>query len=210
MSSLNDIDRKKYLDRYNARLSEYGYDPRTLGWGGGKDRQSVRFKNLLGVADYISTEVSSVLDVGCGFGDLSFFLESFLSSVKYTGLDINKSLIDMAKDVNNHRGQFYCGTLSELNSIIPSSDVVVESGIFNAALDGEDQIQYIENSLREMYEKCNYAVAADFMTDRVDWQSEGAFHLAPEKALSIALSIGRKVVLRHDYLPYEYCVYIIK
>ena len=207
---MNNIDRKKYLDRYNARLSKYGYDPRALGWGGGKDRQITRFKNLLGVADYISAETSSVLDVGCGFGDLNFYLESFFPKVSYTGIDINENLIDMAKKLNNQRGQFYCGTLSELNSIIPSNDLVIESGIFNAALDGEDQIKYIENSLREMYEKCNYAIAADFMTDRVDWQSEGAFHLAPEKALSIAMSIGRKVVLRNDYLKYEYCIYIIK
>lgn len=210
VSGLHDIDRKKYLARYNARLSKYGHDPRALGWGGGRERQNVRFKNLLGVVDYISSEITSLLDVGCGFGDLSSYLEIAYPSALYTGLDINQNFIDIAKKKGGGRAQFYCGTLSELWSSLPSSDVVVESGIFNAELNGGDQLNYIEASLRDMYAKSNYAVAADFMTDRVDWQSEGAFHLAPEDAIRIALSIGRKAILRHDYLPYEYCIYIIK
>ena len=65
---INSKDRESYLKRYDQRLEIYGYDPRALGWGGGKERQRLRFRKLFEISRFIDKKITSVLDVGCGFG----------------------------------------------------------------------------------------------------------------------------------------------
>lgn len=67
---MNDVDREGYRCRYAKRLTEFGYDPKTLGWNSGKQQE--RFQVL---TSFVPPEAcGSVLDVGCGFGDLYGFL----------------------------------------------------------------------------------------------------------------------------------------
>ena len=50
---MNNLDKEKYISRYNERLEEFGYDPRSLGWGtGGIERQHIRFRNLLEIKKF--------------------------------------------------------------------------------------------------------------------------------------------------------------
>lgn len=207
---INSKDRESYLKRYDQRLEIYGYDPRALGWGGGKERQRLRFRKLFEISRFIDEKITSVLDVGCGFGDFYEFMALDYNEVSYHGLDINENLLNIASEKYPREGRFTLGTLSECKSKISRPDVVIESGMFNAKLEHESQIEYVKNSVREMYEFCKFGVAADFMTDRVDWVADGAFHLKPDLALEIGFGITKKVILRHDYLPYEYCIYLLK
>ena len=92
---MNDIDKDMYIQRYNNRLKEHGHDIKTLGWGGDKKRQFLRFKIAMELPD----SIKSVLDIGCGFGDMGGeFLKKYYPNVKYTGIDINQSLIDEGKN----------------------------------------------------------------------------------------------------------------
>ena len=187
---LNELDKKAYIERYNERLSVHGYDPKTLGWGGA-ERQYLRFKTTLDAAVLFGEELTSILDIGCGFGDFCFYLKNLKSSIKYTGVDINESLIGVAKK-EFRDSNFYLGTIDSCAFEDGSSDLVVENGIFNAKLDFQDQLDYIERTLREMFRVSKYGVAADFMTNRVDFIAEGAFHLDPEVAYRIGKSVSEK------------------
>ena len=57
------------IERYNKRLKKYGYDSRTLGWF--KGRQPIRSEVVSEIGEL---DNCSILDVGCGFGDLDRFL----------------------------------------------------------------------------------------------------------------------------------------
>lgn len=206
---LNDFDKQQYITRYNDRLSKYGYDPKTLGWGGGRERQYLRFRELLRIAEYSATPIRSVLDIGCGFGDLYQYICERYDHVKYTGVDINDGLLQVAREIHGDAANFCCADIGDHNMGLGPHDVVIESGMFNAALLNQDQHDYIRSSLLRMYDLSKIGVAADFMTSHVDWKADGAFHLDPTEAIRIAMSISRRVVLRHDYLPYEYCIYIL-
>ncbi len=207
---LSEKDKNRYLKRYNRRLNEFGHDPRSLGWSGGKERQLTRFEAISSILGFINGDVTSILDVGCGFGDFGSFIKTHDRSIKYTGLDINKNLIAVAEQNNSVCGNFLCGTLEELSQDICTHDLVIASGIFNLKLQNQHNEKHIFDTLSLMFENCNLGIAADFMTDRVDWMRDEAFHLKPERALEMALTLSKKAVLRHDYLPYEYCLYIIK
>lgn len=202
-------DRGSYLKRYSARLREYGRDPRTLGWSGGVSRQFTRFDASLKIFGRIDKPVASLLDVGCGFGDLGLYISQLGFPHKYTGVDINPDLLDVARR-DNPRGRFVLGDFHEGDLGLGDHDVCIAIGIFGAKLEIEDQVTYVYKSLERLLEISNYGISVDFMTDRVDWQHPEGFHLAPEKAIELAYSLSSKFAVIHDYLPYEYTLHILK
>lgn len=206
MDYVDSKDKTKYIERYSERFSQHGYDPKTLGWGGGKDKQNYRFASLSKVGN-LSNE--SVLDVGCGFGDLYGYLLSNGWKGMYLGIDIVPVLIKQAKELCPYANFEEVDLLT--NEVDMHFDYVFASGIFNAKVEscGSNQ-EYIIAMLTKMFEIANVAVVVDFMSTYVDFEQDIAFHTNPEWAFSIAKSLSKRVVLRHDYMPFEFCLYIYK
>ena len=48
------------------------------------------------------------------------------------------------------------------------------------------------------------------MSTRVDFQRPEAWHTDPAWLLQQAMGLTRRVVLRHDYMPYEFCAHLYK
>ncbi len=198
--------RKIVIDRYNERVRKHGFSPRSLGWP--KGRQEVRFTVL---ADIGITEGDSVLDVGCGFGDFARFLGSRNLDVAYRGCDINEEIVELAKKRD--------GSLSlEVRDIeeepFPeaSFDWVVSSGLFELLSYGEEtrQMEWVERILRQMFRSSQRGVAADFLSSHVDYRDEGNFYANPAEIWSASTALSRRVALRHDYMPFEFSVYIYR
>lgn len=206
---LNKKDYKSYIDRYNIAYRKYGYSTKSLCWSGGCENQSARFCALLDVRKFIKNDIFNVLDVGCGFGDFAKYMYSNSFKGQYTGIDINENLLEEANKQNEHESTFLCCDVFS-NQIGINFDVVFESGLFNYKLTNQDQLRYIAASLERMYSLCNYAISCNFISTYVDWQHENTFHLDPRIALDIGKSLSEKVILRHDYMPYEYTMYIFK
>ena len=87
------------------------------GWGSFAS-QLLRFKILLGINGYERGD--SVLDAGCGLGDLSQWTEN------YTGIDLRPSIIIQGKQLYPDARLFCCGTKSTQSAF----DWVIRSGIF--------------------------------------------------------------------------------
>ncbi len=202
---MNQQDLVKYLDRYNQRYAQYGYDPKTLGWGGGKERQWLRFKILTEIG---IRENDSVLDVGCGFADLYGYLTENGWSGKYLGVDINPTLLESGRrqypGVELRQADILC------DSVENKFDWVIESGIFNAKLEYEHNLKYIENMMSRMFDLSVKGIACDFMSTYVDFQHPDAYHTDPSDVIRIGKRIGAGVIVRMDYLPYEFAVYFKK
>jgi len=202
---MDTFDKQCYRDRYNNRLMVYGYDSRSLGWGGGKERQNLRFKILTEIG--IDPQ-SSILDVGCGFCDLYGYLKSSGWKGQYLGVDINSSLLDFGRKIYP---DVIAKEIDILATDIPQKfDWVFSSGIFNAKLYKTDNIGHISAMLEKMYSLCLKGVASDFMSTFVDFQHPDAFHADPCDIIKIVKTFCRPLSIRMDYLPYEYMVYIYK
>jgi len=78
--------RKRIIDRHRDALLHFGYSPNSLYWSN-REIQELRFQILLGTNTPPS--VSSLLDVGCGFGDLYNFLKPQAIKTDYTGMTPN-------------------------------------------------------------------------------------------------------------------------
>ena len=86
MKALSIQDIEDTCTRYAVRYQQYGYSPKTLGWLKGK--QDIRFEILTSQYNFAN---KSVLDLGCGFGDLNITLSKKNIPYTYLGIDLAKS-----------------------------------------------------------------------------------------------------------------------
>ena len=199
-------DRLDHVQRYEKRLEEFGYSPATLGWGA-HGRQEVRFSVLAGPA--LRLPESSVLDVGCGFCDLYDFLHQRGWRGRYTGMDIVPGLLDVAR---RRHPDLDLRELDITDDSMPVGeyDFVISSGALNATLPSGKNQTHIELALRNMYQRSRYATSVDFLSSYVDFQKPGAHHTDPGWTLAVAKRLTRRVLLRHDYMPYEFSIFLFR
>jgi hypothetical protein len=92
-------------------------------------------------------------------------------------------------------------------------DYVVLSGVFNIIPEGfnrRTQWQFIQAMLAKMMGLAKKGIAADFQSTYVDFQAQNAFHVDPCEVFRFGKTLSRRVVVRHDYMPYEFAVYVYK
>ncbi|MDY6901633.1 MAG: class I SAM-dependent methyltransferase [Cyanobacteriota bacterium] len=199
-------DKAEYINRYERRLKLFGYSPATLGWGKG-GRQEVRFSVL--AQPIIENPDSTVLDVGCGFADFYSFLKNHGWNGSYCGIDIVPGLLKIAKERFPHLDLLELDITSQ-ELISDRYDYVVGSGLFNSKLRFQNNLQYIQQVLNNMLSLSRIAVCVDFMSSYVDFQHKQSWHTDPGWVFAIATKMSRRIALRHDYMPYEFVLFIFR
>jgi SAM-dependent methyltransferase len=202
---MNPLDKQKYIERYTQRYQQHGYNPLTLGWGKG-GRQEIRFSALTNLI--YSHDNVDILDVGCGFGDLYKYLKNIGWTGKYVGVDLVPILIETSQQQYPDIDTRICDILED--NFTETFDYVISSGVFNARLYGDTNQDHILAMLKRMLELARIGVAVDFMSSYVDYQHEEAYHMEPSLAIKLGMNLTRRLVFRHDYLPYEFCLYLYK
>ena len=194
-------DKSWMLARYDERLAKFGDDIRTLG-SGTIERRRIRFQVLREIG---ITSGSSVLDIGCGFGDFYGYLVEQGIDVDYVGVDINPRLLEVAANKYPAARFVQADVLTE---DVVGADYVVASGTFNLALRSDDNYEYVAAMLRRAYALSRRGVAMDCHTSYVDYRVDDIFYYQPEKLFAAAKAITKRVQLRHDYPLFEFCLYL--
>ncbi|MEO0900316.1 MAG: class I SAM-dependent methyltransferase [Bacteroidota bacterium] len=198
---MNKQEIQETIDRYSNRLAEHGYSPKTLGWN--KERGALRFEVF---TDSWDLNGMHILDFGCGFGDLYGFLEAKDVSFKYTGIDINEDLIKVGRE-RYPKAEFICGDIFDI-AFDRKFDVVLSSGVFNFKL--EDNFSFIKRAFEKFDEITKRGIGVNFLSNKVDYELDHTYHADPAEILNLAYSIDRNVVLKNDYMPFEFSVLIRK
>lgn len=201
---------KKTVEVYQRLYEEHGYSIKTLGWDKGK--QFLRFHQLTSDWDLNGARI---LDVGCGFGDFVKFAESSdIRDFSYLGIDLVESFVSEGRRrFGSPNIDFACGDFLSMD-VGREFDFVISSGIFSLKVDGVDGYTRIQDTLEKMFELSTKAIAADFLSDKVDYLYHNGqfrnFTSSPEKILSIAYSLSRNIALKNTYFPFEFAVIIHK
>lgn len=192
---------KAAIERYNSRYDKHGHSEQALGWGE-KGRAQLRYEILASRWDLTS---ASVLDFGCGFGDFRAYLkETRAFKGNYIGFDINPRFIKKAKELHPD-ADWYCKDL--LNAHCDKKvDYTMSSGVFNHEL--EDNWGFIETAFARFAEISSRGFAVNFLSDQVDFQHSYTYHANPMEILELAYGYSRNVVLRNDYMPFEFTVFV--
>ncbi len=203
---------KDILKYYEGLFGEYGIDERSLGWT--KNKQNIRFREIMKhVLEKNNGTPITLLDLGCGFGDLKTYIDERKHAVDYFGLDIMPEFIEIAK--KNHESvdqNFYLGEFLEWGKN-RKWDWIVESGFFGHKLyqTEEETYEYIRRVMKKALDLCSVGICFDFLSDKVDYRtSENDFHASPEKILEIAYSFSRNVMLDNSVMPFEFNITIWK
>lgn len=199
------LDKAEYIERYEARLRQFGYSPETLGWGK-HGRQEVRFAVLAEPA--LQSPESSVLDVGCGFADLYDFLRQRGWSGRYVGIDVVPALLEVARE-HHPALDLRQADITEARDL-GQFDYVISSGAFNGRLVAENNEEHIATALQAMFAAARVAVCVDFLSTYVDFQKPEAWHTDPLWAFGVARRFSRRVALRHDYMPFEFALFLYR
>ena len=199
-------DKKIILNFFNEAVKTYKTIPKVLGWGS-RDSQESRFRVLSEIGDL---NRKTVLDVGCGLGDLYEFLvrKKNLNLKRYAGIDINPLMIKKAKE-NFTQAEFQIMDLLK-NPIQGRFDYVLASGLFGLKLPHWKDFTYM--MLYHMYNISNIGIGINFLSCYSPFNKNSkCYYACPSKILSfICDNLSRRVVLRQDYKANDFTVYIYK
>ena len=200
--------KKLILKHHDERLAQYDPGVKALSWGS-EDSQRARFEVLIDVfRDFGNAH--TVLDVGCGFGDLFHFItkETHIALDKYFGLDLNPAMIEEAK-------KSYPFADFEVRDILLDPPpvrfgYVVGSGLF--FLRTKNWYQYVAAMVGRMYERADVGVAVNFLSAfSPEKKGKMSFYADPGAVVNtIAHLVSPKVVLRHDYKANDFTVFIYR
>lgn len=199
---MNIEDKVLIIKRYRERLQKYGEDIRTLG-SGTKERQRIRYRVLSEVGNL---NYSSILDLGCGFGDFYKYLKEKGLKVDYTGYDICPEFVKIAQ-AKFPEATFEVRDIQE-DGIPRKFDYIVSSQTFNNKLLNEENDILIKDIIRRCFEASNIGVAIDMTTDYVDFKKEHLYYYSPEDIFRFCKSLTKRVTLRHDSPLFEFTIYL--
>jgi SAM-dependent methyltransferase len=195
--------RQAIVEWYRSRIDP-AKDNVTVLSSGNNERREIRFDVLRAVG---MEDGCSVLDVGCGFADFYDYLLRRGVKVRYVGVDIVPEFVEQA------RARFPEIDVS-LRDVLEapleagSFDFVVCSQVLNLRFPDSDNMAVAKRFLSEMHRMARRGVACDFVTDYVDFKEPYLHYYKPEEMFAFAKTLSKRVVLRHDYPLFEFCLYI--
>ena len=185
-------------------------DVKELGWSS-KESQILRFRVIKQIGMSCETyEPETVLDVGCGFGDMARYVS--WASMAYTGIDINPKAIKIAK--SRLLLPPHCFKVADILNIKKKYDWVIASGLFSKGdNDGNKWKRETFKKLKHMYKICRKGVAVNFLSNLRDHKGRKMedHYADPDWVIQhMVYPITHKFTLRHDYKDNDFTIYMYK
>lgn len=111
---------------YNKGFNDHGESPKALQWTSYKSA-AIRYRQLV---NDLELGNKSILDAGCGMGDLLPYIYAKTANFQYLGVDVTPEFIDIAK--KRYHGHEFQVADPFSDEFTERFDVVVSSGVLNA------------------------------------------------------------------------------
>ncbi len=190
------IDVRRFFE---SRVRRYGNSPKALDWS--PEGQRRRFEVL---AEIGGLDGHRVLDVGCGLGHLYDFLARRKIRARYVGFDLSPRIVASARKL--HPGVTF-EVRDALSDPLPrKADFVFASGVLN--LDTGNNEAAMRRLLRACFTACRVAAGVNMLSTWADRFERQRFYYDPLRMAQVARRLTRRVVLRHDYMPHDFTLYL--
>lgn len=147
---MNFFDRLNVYFYHNDRQKKWPFDgPKILGWKDSASQQT-RFNAIAQQHDF---NKKTVLDLGCGFGDLKLYLDQYFALKSYTGIDQQKAFIASAKLRDIPKATFLHADFARCK--LSKHDAVIACGSLNYH---SSDPKYLYNVIRGMHDNANEVV----------------------------------------------------
>jgi SAM-dependent methyltransferase len=193
----------KLLSFYNFHLQKFGDRPEALRWT--PQGQLRRYHMLADIAPAEQLNGSSVLDYGCGTGDFYRFLKRRGITVRYTGVDINKNFIDLARE--KYPECSFKVTNTDDDDLDGFFDYIFICGVFNLNVPGVDDD--MKNALVALFKHCNRGLALSALSSHTPVKDPELHFTSPEDMLKFSIEhLSPAVALRHDRIQHDFLLYV--
>lgn len=192
------------LKHYQKNFQKYGVDAKALSWAG-RGAAHQRFRAIWKEIDFNN---KSVLDVGCGFGEMAKFLRKRYVGVKYKGVDIVPEFVKEAKK----RYPFYEFQQRDYfnDPMEEKFDVVMASGTLNSNL-GPANVEFRKKAIRIMFEHTRSVCVFNMLGAHPQPETpkgSNVWYADSLEILDYCMSLTRRVVLRANYHPRDFTIFM--
>ena len=197
---LDPDDVNQVIQRYQRRIAEHGATFASLN-SGSEEKQAMR---QWVHASALRGAQPSILEIGCGLGDFYKYLITQRRDCSYHGYDIVPEYIAECQRVYP-QSKFEVRNIF-LDGIEGSYDTVVMSQVLNNRYQKSDNLQVMQRALELAFEHTRVSVSVDMLSTYVDFRNPDLFYYSPEEIFRMAKAIAPRVLIRHDYRAFEFCV----
>lgn len=160
----------------------------------------------------INKNFNTLLDVGCGQGDLIDFLSRNHAKIIYKGIDVSEKMIDLAKK-RFPKNNFENISFLEINKE-EKYDVILAVGVFNLKFSNkENQMNYLKNNIKKMFDMCSSSCSFTLLSrhgyDNINEQ-EDLFFYEPWEIMKYCLELTPSVLVDHSSIPIEFITTLYK
>ena len=199
-SVLDPEDVSRVIQRYRERIAEHGATFASLN-SGSEEKQAIR---QWVHASALRGERPSILEVGCGLGDFYKYLKTQKRDCSYHGYDIVPEYVAECQRAFP-QAKFDVRNIF-LSGIEGNYDTVVMSQVLNNRYQKSDNMQVMRHALELTFQHTRVSVSVDMLSTYVDFRNPDLFYYSPEDIFRIAKTIAPRVLIRHDYRAFEFCV----
>jgi len=194
---------RDYIDKlsshYAPLVASCGDSFRAVDWGSSSS-QYKRFDILLNSTDWHNKRI---LDVGCGVGHLAGHLDKQGFKGSYLGVDMVPEMVEKCRLYHENYNFKAITSLEEASFFEP--ELVVASGLFTFADD-----KRFRETISQLFALTRHVLAFNSLSIWSESQASGEFHASPVSTLEYCSTLSRHIVLRHDYMPHDFTVYLYK
>lgn len=186
---------KEYIiDFFTKRLRHFGDTPASVGWS--EKGQLLRYQ---AITELLPLNNASVLDFGCGKGDLFWFLKTKGLNLKYTGMDINPELIRIARE--KYKEATFRTIDLEKEEIDEKFDFIIICGVFNLKINGVKESAFW--SIKKLFRNTKKILLFNCPSIYAKNKDIELLYYDPLELLSLALTVTKRVNLYHHLIEGE-------
>ena len=190
---------------YQKSYKKYGIDPKALKWHSEKAAKQ-RYEQIVADIDFNN---KSILDVGCGFGDIVPYIVKKTGIITYTGIDLVPEFVKEAKKIHS-KHTFLVGDYFK-QPLEKKFDIVVCCGALNGNY--KDNLGFRKNAIKTMYnhtkERLVFNMAGKHPIPKTALHSNVWF--ADSKQIyNYCETLCEKVLLKDDYHSNDFTITMFK
>jgi len=193
-------DSSSIFNYHRTMMAVHGTEgTEALGWRDAHSQQ-IRFEILTGIADLNNR---SVLDAGCGHGDLLVHLRSSYPGVLYTGIEQIPELLEEAVRRYGHLPETEFISRNFITGELPATDYILASGSLNYR---SADPNFIYQAISRLYQSSRLGLGFNLLSQIAGNGLIVAYD--PEQISAYCNTLCKDVQLKRDYDDDDFTIFM--